>query len=92
VGIKELERKPHIRDIRRQYGLTSRAVAEAAGLDLQTEYLLEIGGLVSNKEVEQVLQALSRLTGEQFTRENVRGLCVAPNRIAKSSPQINVTH
>jgi hypothetical protein len=92
VERKELERKPHIRDIRRQYGLTSRTVADAAGLDLYTEYLLEIGGLVSNREVELVLQALSRLTGEQFTRENVRGLGLSANRIAKNSSQLNVMH
>jgi transcriptional regulator with XRE-family HTH domain len=92
VERKELERKPHIRDIRRQYGLTSRAVADAAGIDLYTEYLLEIGGPVSNREIEQVLQALSHLTGEQFTRDNVRGLGIPANRIARNSSQINIVH
>ncbi len=89
---KEVERKPKIRDIRRQYGLTSRDVADAAGVELQTEYLLEIGGLVGSEEVEQVLNALSRLTGEQFTSENVCGLCTPPNRVTKSSSSANVMH
>ena len=88
----DLERKPHIRDIRRQYGLTSRAVADAAGLDLHTEYLLEIGGPVSNREVEQILQALSYLTGEHFTRDNVRGLGISSDRITKNSSQPNIMH
>ncbi len=92
MDAKEVKRKPKIRDIRRQYGLTSRDVADAAGVELQTEYLLEIGGLVSSKEVECVLDALSHLTGEQFTSENVGGLCAPPNRITKSSPSINVMH
>jgi len=89
---EESENKPKIRDIRRKYGLTSRAVADAAGVELQTEYLLEIGGLVSSGEIEKVLDALSRLTGELFTSENVGGLCIPTSRISKSSTQFNVMH
>jgi hypothetical protein len=89
---RESQRKPNMRDIRRKYGLTSRAVADAAGVELQIEYLLEIGGLVSKQEVEKMLEALSRLTGEHFTTENVSDICVPPNRITKAPPQVNIMH
>jgi hypothetical protein len=80
MNSREHEKTPTMRDIRRQYGLTSRAVAEAAGVDLQIEYLMEIGGLVSNDNIARVLEALSRLTGEYYTIDNVSGICTAPTR------------
>src|SRR5579875_649584 len=50
--------------LRREKGLTSRQVAEAAGVSLREEYLFEIGGIVS-KEIEQkIMQAFQQLTGE----------------------------
>ena len=68
---KNKNQTQNIRDIRRQYDLTSRQVADAAGVDLQIEYLMEIGGMVSTTQAEQILQALSRMTGQHYTLENV---------------------
>jgi len=68
---------PTIQQIRREHNLTSRVVAEAAGIEFHIEYLLEIGGLVERGSALKVLQALSTLTGKQYTLENVRGLCVS---------------
>jgi hypothetical protein len=66
-----------IHEIRREHNITSRAVADAAGVDFYTEYLLEIGGFVERGQAIKILQALASLTGEQCTIENVAGLCTS---------------
>ena len=68
---------PTIQQIRREYNLTSYSVAIAANVEFRTEYLLEIGAFVNQRDVLKVLQALSTLTGEQYTLKNVGGLCVS---------------
>jgi hypothetical protein len=68
---------PTIQQIRREHKLTSRVVAETADIEFSTEYLLEIGAFVEQADALKVLQALSMLTGERYTLENVGGLCVA---------------
>jgi hypothetical protein len=68
---------PTIQQIRREHNLTSRIVATTANVEFSTEYLLEIGAFVEQADVLKVLQALSTLTGEHYTMENVGGLCVA---------------
>jgi hypothetical protein len=68
---------PTIQQIRRKYSLTARVVATTAKVEFGTEYLLEIGGFVEQIDALKVLQALSTLTGENYTLENVGGLCVA---------------
>ena len=72
---------PTIQQIRRKYNLTSRIVAATANVDFRTEYLLEIGAFVDQGDVLKILQALSTLTGEQYTLENVAGLCVTPPKM-----------
>jgi hypothetical protein len=67
---------PTIQQIRRKHDLTSRIVATTANVEFHTEYLLEIGAFVDQGDVLKVLQALSILTGEQYTLDNVGGLCV----------------
>ena len=66
-----------IQQIRREYHLTSHVVAAIANVEFCTEYLLEIGAFVEQADALKVLQALSTLTGEHYTLENVDGLCVA---------------
>ncbi len=68
---------PTIQQIRREYNLTSRVVAATANVEFSTEYLLEIGAFVEQRDALKVLQALSTLTGEQYTLENVGGLCTS---------------
>jgi hypothetical protein len=68
---------PTIQQIRRKHELTSRVVAVTANVDFCTEYLLEIGAFVEQVDALKILHALSILTGEQYTLENVAGLCVA---------------
>ncbi len=68
---------PTIQQIRREHSLTSRIVATTANVEFCTEYLLEIGAFVEQVDALKVLRALSVLTGEYYTLENVGGLCVA---------------
>ena len=67
---------PTLQDIRREYNISSRALAEAAGLELRVEYLMEIGGPVSRENAERVLQALSSLTNKLYTDRDIRGLYI----------------
>ncbi|HLZ59278.1 MAG TPA: hypothetical protein VKR06_20235 [Ktedonosporobacter sp.] len=57
--------------IRREHGLTSAQLAEAAGVPLRVAYLGEIGGLVGEEDAMMILKALSRLTGNIYTVETV---------------------
>ena len=67
---------PTLQQIRREYNITSRAVAEEAGVDFRTEYLLEIGAAVERDDALKVLYAFSILTGERCTVDTVGGLCI----------------
>jgi transcriptional regulator with XRE-family HTH domain len=67
---------PTLQQIRREHNITSRAVAEEAGVDFRTEYLLEIGAAVERDDALKILSALSTLTGERCAIDTVSGLCI----------------
>ncbi len=72
--------KPTLQQIRwTQQGLTSQALAQAAGVPLRIEYLMEIGAWVSRQEAEKVLVALSQIAGHKYTLENVEGIRLREN-------------
>jgi transcriptional regulator with XRE-family HTH domain len=61
------EQRPHtVREIRQAKKITSRQLADAAGVSLRVEYLLEIGCKVTDEERDQILRALSALTGQVY--------------------------
>lgn len=55
---------------RRESGLTSKTVADAAGVSIGEEYAFEIGGVVNKAIKEKVVQAFARLTGHPYTLGN----------------------
>ncbi len=57
--------------LRRKTPWTSREVAEAAGVPLRIEYVMEIGGMVTTEDAEKVLAAFSQLTGQEYSLHNV---------------------
>ena len=57
----------NFQQIRREAGLTSRAVAQAAGVSLRDEYVFELGARVDQETKQKVIQALSTLTGHTYT-------------------------
>ena len=67
---------PTLQQIRREHNITSRAVAEEAGVDFRTEYRLEIGAAVERDDALKILHALSTLTGERYAVDTVGGLCI----------------
>jgi len=60
-----------LQQIRRETSLTSRQLAETAGVPLRTEYMMEIGGHVAFEDAIKVLDALSQLTGRVHTLEEL---------------------
>lgn len=85
-------RLPTLQALRRKTPLTAREVAETAGVPLRIEYVMEIGGLVSQQEAEKVLAAFSRLTGEPYSLTNVQ-VHLAQNaaRLLDQHPQVRPT-
>lgn len=57
-------------------GLTSRMVAEKAGVSLTTEYLMEIGGSVKREEAEKFINAFSTLVGIKYSLTAVGGFII----------------
>jgi len=62
---------PTLQALRRKTQLSSREVAEAAGVPLRIEYVMEIGGVVDQEDAEKVLAAFSRLTGHEYSLKTV---------------------
>jgi len=63
---------PTLMQVRRENDLTSRQLADAAGIPLREEYLAEIGGLVDEEDALKILEALCHLTSKHYTRKNVQ--------------------
>ena len=55
--------------IRQAHELTSKQVADKAGLPLRVDYVAEIGGLVA--DAKKIAQALSTLAGKQYPLEEL---------------------
>jgi hypothetical protein len=81
--------RPTLQTARREAHLTSREVAEAAGVPLGIEYQMEIGGIVSQEDAEKILAALSRLSGETCSFASVQvSLSHHAARLADQPPRI----
>ena len=63
---------PTLMNIRQENNLTSRQLADAAGVPLRVAYLAEIGGLVEEIDAKLLLEALSKLSGKQYTLNTVQ--------------------
>jgi hypothetical protein len=55
--------------LRQEHNLTSRQIADKAGLPLRVEYVAEIGGLIDKEDAHKIAGALSALTGKPYTLE-----------------------
>ena len=93
---RDEEALPTLQQVRRDHGLTSRTLADEAGVELRIEYLMEIGGVVNRADAQRVLQALSRLTHTHYTEHDLGGLCIRgppsfnpslPEQIRRRIPQ-----
>jgi hypothetical protein len=71
----------HLRSIRMDAGFQTTD-AGAAALPHGTVYCAECGIAVTREEAERILQALSHLTGQAYTLENVTGIVLKEERDA----------
>jgi hypothetical protein len=60
-----------LRTIRMDKGLQTSDVAKAAGVPLRVVYQAEIGALIDVNDAQRILHALSYLTGETYSLDNV---------------------
>lgn len=66
---------PTLKDIRETYYLSRQKLADAAGVSESTIVRMETANNKTRKDIaDKVLEALSTLTGENFTINNVEGL------------------
>ena len=66
-----MEEKPTLMQLRRKLNLEAQRVADVAGLPLRVEYLMEIGAPVKREHAVQIMAALSRLSKQTFTIDDV---------------------
>jgi len=66
--------------IRQAHGLTTRGLADEAGVPLRVAYLAEIGGNIDKEDAHKLLNALSRMTGKFYTLEML-GLNLKPTQL-----------
>ena len=67
------EGKTTLRDIKRQYKLSTHAIAAIAFVEPSLVYRLEQGGALPKKQVELILHRLSEVTGQNYSTETVGG-------------------
>jgi hypothetical protein len=69
--------KPTLMQLRKAYNqdradiLTSRQLAEYAGVSLADEFQMEIGGWVSEETALKILHAFSIKTGQRYTLDQI---------------------
>jgi hypothetical protein len=64
--------KPRLNVIRKMHGIELDQLAKAAGLEMRIVYLAGIGVEISAADSEKIMVALTRITGELFTKNDIR--------------------
>jgi hypothetical protein len=77
------ENKPTLMQVRRKASLTTREVADLAGVPLRVAYLMEIGGMTEREDVQKILAALGTLTQRTYTVEDLSEVNI---RLVKPAP------
>ena len=67
------EGKTTLRGIKRQYRLSTYAIAAIAFVEPSIIYRLEQGGVLPKKQIEHILSRLSEVTGQNYSIETVGG-------------------
>lgn len=65
------DEQPRFLTLRRESGLTSEQVAQAAKLSLSDEYRAEIGCAIEPEMAARILAAFSILTGKGWTMQEI---------------------
>ena len=67
------EGKITLRDLKRKHYLSTIAIAAIANVEPGLVYWMERGGALSKKDVENILERLSQVTGQEYSVETVGG-------------------
>ena len=68
------EEKPTFKDLLRKHKIALGAVAAQAGVEIRIAYTMEQGGVIHGVYADRLLAALTHLTGQRYTHENVGGI------------------
>ena len=66
--------KPTFKDLLRKHKIALGAVAAQAGVEISRAYTMQQGGVIYGVYADALLAALSHLTGQNYTRDNVGGI------------------
>jgi predicted transcriptional regulator len=72
------EKKPTLLSIKQRTGITTEQLASEAGVTLGQAYTVEIGGFVDREIAERVIKAFTKLTGLQYTLDDIQLQNVSP--------------
>jgi len=65
--------KPTFKELLRKHKIALGAVAAQAGVEISRAYTMQQGGVIHGVYADALLAALSHLTGQNYTRDNVGG-------------------
>ena len=68
------EEKPTFKDLLRKHKIVLGAVAAQAGVEIRIAYKMEQGEVIHGVYADRLLAALTHLTGQRYTHENVGGI------------------
>lgn len=63
--------KPTFKELLRKHKIALGAVAAQAGVEMSKAYTMEQGGMIHGVYADALLAALSHLTGQNYTSDNV---------------------
>ena len=64
--------KPTLLSLRHQTKITTQDIAQEAGVSISEAYVVEIGGFADREVAEKVIRAFSRLSGTEYTLDDIR--------------------
>ncbi|MEO8972017.1 MAG: hypothetical protein ABI406_10525 [Ktedonobacteraceae bacterium] len=67
------EGKITLRELKRKHNLSTYAIAAIANVEPGLIYWMEQGGAMSKKDVDNILERLSQITGQNYSTETVGG-------------------
>jgi len=72
--IDMISEKPTFKELLRKHKIALGAVAAQAGVEISRAYIMEQGEMIHGVYADALLAALSHLTGQNYTRDNVGGI------------------
>lgn len=74
------EGKITLRELKRKHNLSTYAIAAIANVGPSLVYWMEQGGALPKRDVENILQRLSQVTGQNYSIETVGGYWIKEER------------